>query len=335
MDLHQAIINRNPDQVRRILDATNATSALHLATSHGCDLDIITALVNSGALVNSQDSSGETPLRKVIDNSGPPEVIQVLLEAGADVSLKCHQGTSNLFQALFVPLRREKVDDDCFLLPTIVGENDVEVVKLLVNAGADVGEQDLLHLAAALPSKEIFEVLMDAGGDGYVNERNVDGDTPLHVAVRLRNKEVVEVLLKVNGVDVELENDEGLTPSQSACVNLHRLMVRDGKSLKQEDAEGLSKNSAVEAKIVKLFVDYIGESDEVNLDQEERSDELMESMLKNLFSFVKNKMIRKEKNESQVRKCTKGDNMLTYVRNLVSFATYTASIYHMFHYLIQ
>ena len=62
-------------------------TALHFAASIGTNLELIELLINKGANVNSQSSGGETPLMKAIsfDNA---DAAKCLLEKGADAEIE-------------------------------------------------------------------------------------------------------------------------------------------------------------------------------------------------------------------------------------------------------
>ncbi|CAI2378401.1 unnamed protein product [Moneuplotes crassus] len=66
-------------------------TALHFAASIGTNLELIELLVDSGADVNSQSSGGETPIMKAIsfDNA---DATKTLLEKGADPEIENKMG---------------------------------------------------------------------------------------------------------------------------------------------------------------------------------------------------------------------------------------------------
>jgi ankyrin repeat protein len=80
----------------------------------------------------------------------------------------------------------------------------VEIVRLLVDHGADVNPLDLTHSTPLLPASfsgvpEVVQFLIERGAD--VNTRNETHLTPLHRASFLGNIETVQLLIK-HGADV-------------------------------------------------------------------------------------------------------------------------------------
>ncbi len=95
-----------------------------------------------------------------------------------------------------------------------IDDDDVEVIKRAIEAGADVNAKNddgrtPLHLAAYGNSKKIMDTLIAAGAD--VNAKDNHGDTPLYGAVRSNSKESMDALLAA-GVDVNSRDNNGLTP---------------------------------------------------------------------------------------------------------------------------
>ncbi|KAF8398239.1 hypothetical protein HHK36_017165 [Tetracentron sinense] len=87
-----------------------------------------------------------------------------------------------------------------------------ELVRLLLAAGADPTAQDTqhgrtaLHTAAMANDVELVKIILDAGVD--VNIRNVQNTIPLHVALARGAKSCVGLLLSA-GADCNLQDDEG------------------------------------------------------------------------------------------------------------------------------
>ena len=111
----------------------------------------------------------------------------------------------------------------------------VEIAKLLLDAGADVGaamnhrRSQPLHYAAdgylenpnwdATRQVRMIELLLKAGADLHAQDKN--GATPLHRAVRTRCAAAVRTLLNA-GADATLRNKPGSTPFHLAVQNTGR-----------------------------------------------------------------------------------------------------------------
>ena len=206
--------DRVTEVVRRLLelgaDAT-APTLLHRAAGLGEVPDLITVLVGAGADVNSRDRIGQSPLHRAALEGGPG-VIAALVAAGADVNAQDDRGTTPLHLAVEVkvPVR----------------------VAALLDAGADVhirmqdGDTPL-HRAAMWPPKWGLErftspdpdtvmvaALVASGAD--VNARNEPGETPLHVATSNRHEPVADKLLAL-GADPLVVDDMGREPRPTVC----------------------------------------------------------------------------------------------------------------------
>ena len=90
----------------------------------------------------------------------------------------------------------------------------VKITRMLVDAGADVNVQDKnrngetpLHRATYLENVETVRMLIDAGAD--VNIQDDWGETPLHKAAEIYNMEIVQTLLDA-GADETILNFDGL-----------------------------------------------------------------------------------------------------------------------------
>ena len=75
---------------------------------------------------------------------------------------------------------------------------NIEIVKLLLNAGADIDKQDnhgdtALIYAAIKNNIEIVKLLLNSGAD--IDKQNNNGDTALIYAAYRNNLEIVEILL--------------------------------------------------------------------------------------------------------------------------------------------
>jgi len=133
----------------------------------------------------------------------------------------------------------------------------VEIAKLLLDAGAEVGaamnhrRSQPLHYAAdgylenpnwdAKRQVQMIELLLKAGADLHAWDKN--GATPLHRAVRTRCASAVKALLDA-GADATLKNKPGSTPFHLAVQNTGR------------GGSGAEKAKAAQREIIRAFLDH-------------------------------------------------------------------------------
>jgi ankyrin repeat protein len=97
---------------------------------------------------------------------------------------------------------------------------DLEVVQILIDAGADVNCRDTdglspLHLACHAHALDVCFALIEAGA--RLDARSVSGRTPLHHAVAECGGRVELVaLLRSRGADADAPDARGVTPGQLA-----------------------------------------------------------------------------------------------------------------------
>jgi ankyrin repeat protein len=167
-------------------------SALIKAAGKG-DSEVVEALLDSGADINARDEQNQTALHQAA-NRGHAPVVKLLLERGADVNAK------NLFgqTSLLAPVYRGSLD----------------IVRALLGAGADVdarselsGQTPLLSMSSG--RTKIVEVLLEEGAD--VNAKGeFYHETALILAAISGNKATVKALLD-KGADVKAESTNGRT----------------------------------------------------------------------------------------------------------------------------
>lgn len=101
-------------------------------------------------------------------------------------------------------------------------DDDEELIRLLIKEGADIEAQNLfgetaLHLAANMGKQGIVKYLLDIGANANAN--NIFKCSPLHVAIRTEGDENVVKHLLDAGADVNAKNDSGDTPLHVAASN--------------------------------------------------------------------------------------------------------------------
>ncbi|MBV1929460.1 MAG: ankyrin repeat domain-containing protein [Gammaproteobacteria bacterium] len=155
--------------------------------------EVIELLLNEGANIDSFNNSGNTPLI-VAANRGETETIRVLLKHGADIN--------------------KRSDGDSTALSR--GIHHINVVKLLLNGGADpniadgFGRTPLLYASAYKGNIDIVNLLLANGADITAKAKKYD-ETLLHTAALHGHADIAQLYLE-KGLDVNAGDNRGYTP---------------------------------------------------------------------------------------------------------------------------
>ncbi|MBB3108715.1 ankyrin repeat protein [Paenibacillus phyllosphaerae] len=163
---------------------TTTLSALFHAIEHN-ELEHVQAIIVSQPdLVNHENEQGLTPLGYAA-HFGHPDVVQALLDAGAEVNAVSHSKLS------FIP-------SNTALHAAIAGTRSEAVISMLLQHGASVNLFDsnghtVLHVAAFHDDNtKLIQQLLERGAD--VNAAIEGGEKPLAVALRQGNQQVAALL---------------------------------------------------------------------------------------------------------------------------------------------
>ena len=144
------------------VDQTLQRTALHVASEKG-HAEIVELLLEHGADVNARDHLGRVPMFLAL-NGRHAEIARQLAEAGTDATVRSHDDTTLLLLAL----RRD----------------DPDMARWALGAGADVNairkesrQASALMAAAASGDLAMVELLLDRGADPSLT--NEDGKTAL------------------------------------------------------------------------------------------------------------------------------------------------------------
>lgn len=197
------------------------------------NLKEVCALISQlGGYVNNRipkDADGHTPLHAAILTRNI-EILRLFVEAeNVDLKVKDKYGITALHLAanytgiLKLLIGAAKFDDNVInaknkngftVLDYVLRNNNFDVAKILVNAGADSGES-VLHLAVKCSNTSFLEFLLSRGKN--VNY-TYNGETSLHLAAKNNRGDshlaIIKVLLK-HGADVNSRDEEGQSPVET------------------------------------------------------------------------------------------------------------------------
>ncbi|MCC9601802.1 ankyrin repeat domain-containing protein [Stieleria sp. JC731] len=140
-------------------------------------LDVVQKCLDEGMDVEIADSLDHTPLIMAAFN-GHKKVCKLLLDAGADVNARDREGKGPLYHAASI--------------------ESPETVTLLLDSGAEINAIEAteqftpLMVAAAEGNIEVVKVLLKAGADK--NMKDVDGDDARVFAAEKNHQEIVDLL---------------------------------------------------------------------------------------------------------------------------------------------
>ena len=156
-----------------------------------------------------------------------------------------------------------KYREDSMLIWAIQSEN-VEIVKLLVESGADINgvndeEETPLLKAAPVGLTKIVEYLLSHGGDVAIDKTSSRGYTPVYIASCYGCADVVKLLLE-RGADINICPKDGKTALERALKYGHTDVVR--LLLKRHTCNSLSN------KEIKKLLKFANKTDDEELKSE-------------------------------------------------------------------
>jgi hypothetical protein len=175
-DIAREYVRVNTD-VRDVVGRGDGHSWTMMIASSNGHVEVVNALIATGADVNKVDNDGVTPI-SLASYKGHLEVVQALIAAGADVNKVDDNGYTPMYCASY--------------------KGHLEVVQVLIAAGADVNKADdngytPMYCASQKGHLEVVQALIAAGAD--VNKANNNGGTPVSWASLKGHLEVVQALL--------------------------------------------------------------------------------------------------------------------------------------------
>lgn len=170
------------------IEATNPQGNTALMLAAGTSTTIVKYLIGRGANVKHKNREGKTALHLAVKNNCIDN-INILIEALADLNVKCNMGFTPLHDAI------------------VAGR--VHAICILIEKTADVSLKDNkgnnpLHTAVLQGNRDILEVICNIVSD--FNDTNNNGDTALMLACQNLDIAAIKLLYKT-GADLTIVNE--------------------------------------------------------------------------------------------------------------------------------
>ncbi|KAJ5933712.1 hypothetical protein N7454_006041 [Penicillium verhagenii] len=187
--------------------------------------EVVQLLLDKGAEINAVTRDRTTPLFMACSEGHLPTV-QLLLERGACINIAQDHGWSPLFCALF--------------------HGHMHIFRILLEKGADVNtitkdEMMPLLMASFKGHTEVVQLLLEKGAN--INAATKDGTTPLLHASSNGHTEVVKLLLE-KGANINAASKDGMTPLLHASIKGHlptiQLLLKRGANVNMAQDYGFS-----------------------------------------------------------------------------------------------
>ena len=197
---------------------------LHFAAADGCD-DVVKFLLQSGALVNATNLSGETAISHLARHTTPPfsdtvgddnrfiqkriKTLKLLQAYNGDINFSNSMGDTPLHWLLAYPSEfTPKMLDEFIKVGAMVNavntRQECALHYLDMNPVSGRGKPQ----ATSTVKEAIVQMMAANGAD--VNLRNINGHTPLFAALERKDQDLVEVLLQ-NGSRLDMQDRFGRT----------------------------------------------------------------------------------------------------------------------------
>ena len=245
LEVLSLLLARKPDLNH---NAKGNLPPLHLAAITG-NLEVLRMLMKSGADVNGRDDNQWiSPLAMAVMSLPRQEVISALIDAGADIDSTDRSGLTPLMAAALggsliavdtlilrdASLDAEDLKGRCVLTCAAEGGNDEIVKRIYQKSGRDLARfssKDRLFKAAATHgSMALAEILLANGVD--INVRDDLGYTPLLAACEKGHQDLVRFLIdKGADPDAKLKDGSGLfeRACHGGCLELAGKLLIEGQ----------------------------------------------------------------------------------------------------------
>lgn len=216
-----------------------------IAAILGKNMNILQMLIDAGANINQKGSGNYTPIAGL----DYIPAIKKLLAAGAiidDIVVinVIEQGQADVLKE-FIPFIdiNKKMEDDCTFLAFAVHYGHINIIKALINAGADLNAKDqngytALMQAARSGNLSAITELIKAGAD---IEADCEGLTALFRAITPGKIDAMEMLISA-GANINAKTTIGITVLMHAIIYGHldiiQKLINEGADVNAKDKQG-------------------------------------------------------------------------------------------------
>lgn len=169
--------------------------------------DVVRELINNGADVNERIRFDDTPLLFAISRVYQLEYVRQLIRERDRLRRNRMMNEASIDE---ISERIVIYSPPDFELDASCNAPILEIIKMLIEAGADVEARDSLgntplHVAVNGWLLPVVEMLLEAGAD--INERDPSGDVPLHVAIWHGDTEMALLLIS-RGANLDIRSNK-------------------------------------------------------------------------------------------------------------------------------
>lgn len=234
--------------------------------------ELIDDFVAVGYDINAEDVDGFTPLHVAILQSKPVPVIARLLHHGANVNLIDHYyGRTPLHQAIIqdneaiVKLLIEHGANifaidfrGVTIMDIAIRNQNLSIIQCLQARGASLEPKVLkcksyLHEAVEMRCLKLVRMLIGAGLN--INNRDIDGNTPLHLAALYKDGlDIVEMLIDA-GADVNALRYDQRSPLHLAINDIDKVQLLLDKGANINQGNGIDHGTPLHYAIREVNLD--------------------------------------------------------------------------------
>lgn len=214
--------------------------------------DVAEVLISHGADVNHNSKSMGTPLSVAVRNNRK-EIVKLLIDKGADINIKLSHGDPILMGAS-LDIAQILINNGADInvknsegktpLSIAIDNNNVDMVRLLLNHGAKINEitdrytgRTEFFSAMRVGSISLVELLLQKGAN--INALDSNGMPPLASALWYKRKDIVELLIN-RGADVNIlsKNGDTLLQGHSHNIDMFELLLKHGVNVNAKNKYG-------------------------------------------------------------------------------------------------